>query len=42
MDCKIKIVNTISALKTKGFQVYITADHGNIEATGFKELNIKR
>jgi hypothetical protein len=38
---KSKIVNTISALKTKGFQVYITADHGNIEATGLKNLTLK-
>jgi hypothetical protein len=38
---KSKIVNTISALKSKGFQVYITADHGNIEATGLKNLTLK-
>lgn len=38
---KSKIVNTISALQSKGFQVYITADHGNIEATGFKNLTLK-
>jgi len=38
---KSKIVNTISALKAKGFQVYITADHGNIEATGLKNLTFK-
>ena len=38
---KSKIVNTISALKVKGFQVYITADHGNIEATGLKNLTLK-
>lgn len=38
---KSKIVNTISALKAKGFQVYITADHGNIEATGLKNLTLK-
>ena len=38
---KSKIVNTISALKTKGFQIYITADHGNIEATGLKNLTLK-
>jgi hypothetical protein len=38
---KSKIVNTISALKTKGFQVYITADHGNIEASGLKNLTLK-
>jgi hypothetical protein len=38
---KSKIVNTISALKAKGFQVYITADHGNNEATGLKNLTLK-
>jgi len=38
---KSKIVESISALKAKGFQVYITADHGNIEATGLKNLTIK-
>jgi PglZ domain len=38
---KSKIVNTISAIKAKGFQVYITADHGNIEATGLKNLTLK-
>lgn len=38
---KSKIVNTISALKAKGFQVYITADHGNIEASGLKNLTLK-
>jgi hypothetical protein len=38
---KSKLVNTISELKAKGFQVYITADHGNIEATGLKNLTLK-
>jgi len=38
---KSKIVDTISELKAKGFQVYITADHGNIEATGLKNLTMK-
>jgi hypothetical protein len=38
---KSKIVNTIGALKEKGFQVYITADHGNIEAIGLKNLTLK-
>ena len=37
---KSQIVNTISTLKAKGFQVYITADHGNIEATGLKNLTL--
>lgn len=38
---KSKIVQSISTLRTKGFQVYITADHGNVEATGLKNLTIK-
>lgn len=38
---KSKIVESISALRTKGFQVYITADHGNVEATGLKNLTMK-
>ncbi len=37
-----KIVESISGLKAKGFQVYITADHGSIEATGLKNLTIER
>lgn len=36
-----QIVVSISALRTKGFQVYITADHGNVEATGLKNLTMK-
>jgi len=38
---KSNIVKKIVELKTKGFQVYITADHGNIEATGLKNLSLK-
>ena len=38
---KSKIVNTILAIKAKGFHVYITSDHGNIEATGLKNLTLK-
>ncbi len=38
---KSKIVDSISALKSKGFQVYITADHGNVEAKGLKNLTMK-
>jgi hypothetical protein len=38
---KSKIVTSISALRERGFQIYITADHGNIEATGLKNLTIK-
>jgi len=38
---KSKITDTISALRAKGFQVYITADHGNVEATGLKNLTMK-
>lgn len=38
---KSKIVESISALRSIGFQVYLTADHGNIEAAGLKNLTIK-
>lgn len=38
---KSKIVECIVGLKAKGFQVYITADHGNVEATGLKNLTLK-
>jgi hypothetical protein len=38
---KSKIVEIVSALKEKGFHVYITSDHGNIEATGLKNLAMK-
>ncbi|MCX6271708.1 MAG: BREX-3 system phosphatase PglZ [Bacteroidetes bacterium] len=38
---KSKIVETISALVSRGFRIYITADHGNIEATGLKNLKMK-
>ncbi len=38
---KSNIVKIISALRSKGFQVHITADHGNVEATGIKNLTIK-
>jgi len=38
---KSRIVDLIIALKEKGFQIFITSDHGNIEATGIKNLKIK-
>lgn len=38
---KSKITVAIRALQTKGFQVYITADHGNVEATGLKNFTMK-
>jgi len=38
---KSKIVESISALSENGFQVYLTADHGNVEATGLKNLTMK-
>lgn len=38
---KSKIVQSITELKNKGFQIYVTSDHGNIEATGLKNLSIK-
>ena len=36
-----KIVESIIALKKIGFQIYITSDHGNVEASGLKHLTIK-
>ena len=38
---KSKIVESISSLRSRGFRVYITADHGNVEATGLKNLTMK-
>lgn len=36
-----KITSTIASLRAYGFKVYITTDHGNIEATGIKNLKLK-
>lgn len=36
-----KIINTIASLRSHGFKVYITTDHGNLEATGIKNLKLK-
>jgi hypothetical protein len=36
-----RIIETISLLQRKGFQIYVTADHGNVEATGLKNLTMK-
>lgn len=38
---KSNIIQYIKELKVKGFQIYITSDHGNIEATGVKNLTLK-
>lgn len=38
---KSKIVQIISTLRTNGFQIYITADHGNVEAKGLGNLTLK-
>jgi hypothetical protein len=38
---KSQIVQTIISLRAAGYQVYITSDHGNVEATGIKNLTIK-
>ena len=38
---KYKIVETIKWLIAQGFQIYITSDHGNVEASGIKNLNLK-
>ena len=37
---KSRIVSLIADLRTKGFSVYITADHGNVEANGIKNLKL--
>lgn len=36
-----KIVEIIQALRQKGFCVYLTSDHGNVEATGLKNLTLR-
>ncbi|MBK7887723.1 MAG: PglZ domain-containing protein [Bacteroidetes bacterium] len=38
---KSNIVEIILSLRSRGFQVYITSDHGNIEAAGLKNLTMK-
>lgn len=38
---KSKIVELIKKLKSRGYQIYVTADHGNVEATGLKNLTLK-
>ena len=38
---KSNILESIKSLIAKGFQIYITADHGNIEAYGLKNLSMK-
>jgi len=38
---KSKIVETVSALQIQGFQLHITSDHGNVDATGIKNLTIR-
>lgn len=38
---KSNIIEIILSLQAKDFQVYITSDHGNIEATGLKNLTMK-
>jgi hypothetical protein len=38
---KSNIVEIILSLRARGFQVYITSDHGNIEAAGLKNLTMK-
>lgn len=38
---KSGIINLIKDLLAKGFQIYLTSDHGNIEAIGLKNLSLK-
>jgi len=36
-----KVVEYIKILRSKGFKIFITTDHGNVEATGIKNLKLK-
>jgi len=36
-----KIISNIKYLLSQGFQLYVTADHGSIEATGISNLKLK-
>jgi hypothetical protein len=38
---QVNFITTIKNLIDKGFQIFITTDHGNIEAAGIKNLPIK-
>lgn len=38
---KSRIIEIIRDLKNRDFQIHITSDHGNIEATGLKNLSMK-
>lgn len=38
---KSGLVEYIGALRAKGFKILITTDHGNVEATGIKNLKLK-
>ncbi len=38
---KSGIIDIISSLMIKGFCIYLTSDHGSIEATGVKNLSLK-
>jgi hypothetical protein len=36
-----KIVDYINELRIKGFKIFVTTDHGNVEAIGIKNLKLK-
>lgn len=38
---KSQFVELMNSLKSKGFKIFITTDHGNVEATGIKNLKLK-
>lgn len=38
---KSRLVEYIRALRAKGFKIFITTDHGNVEAKGIKNLKLK-
>jgi hypothetical protein len=38
---KSKIVEIVFSLRARGFQLYITSDHGNVESSGLKNLTMQ-
>jgi hypothetical protein len=38
---KCQFVELVSALRANGFEIFLTSDHGNIQATGTRNLTIK-
>ena len=38
---KSRIIENMKSLQSKGFKVFVTTDHGNVEAKGIKNLRLK-